>query len=71
MTLTATGIEARVCEIIAIRQQLGVKKYGCTVAQNPLPLRDWHVHHLEELLDAAIYVAKIIAEIDKREDDLK
>ncbi len=72
MELNVTGTEARVCEIISIRQQMiGIKKYGCTVANNPLPVRQWHVHHLEELLDAAIYVARIIEEIDKREDDLK
>ncbi len=71
MTLTATGIEARVCEIIAIRQMAGVKKYGCTVAQNPLSLRQWLVHALEEALDFSIYLARAIAEIDAREDDLK
>lgn len=37
-----TGIEAIVCADIAKRQALGIKKYGTTVADNPLSLREWH-----------------------------
>lgn len=66
-----TGTEARVCELIARRQVLGIRKYGYTVSSNPLSLRAWHQNHLEELLDAAIYVQKIIEELDKQADDLK
>ncbi len=66
-----TGTEARVCELIARRQEIGRKKYGTTVQDNPLSLRAWHQNHLEELLDAAIYVQKIIEELDKQADDLK
>ena len=69
--MTATGTEGRVCEIIAIRQRMGISKYGTTVSSNPLTLRQWHVHHLEELLDAAIYTARIIEQLDRNEDDLK
>lgn len=68
---TPTGTEAKVCEIIAIRQHMGTAKYGTTVAANPLTLRQWHVHHLEELLDAAIYTARIIEQIDAEQDDYK
>lgn len=64
MTFRPTGTEAKVCDRIAQRQRLGVNKYGTTVAQNPLSLRQWHQHHLEELLDAAIYVQRIIDELD-------
>ena len=66
-----TGTEARVCEMIASRQRLGVAKYGMTVAGNPLELRAWLQHQLEELLDAAIYCQRSIEEIDKQRDDLK
>jgi len=41
------------------------------VQDNPLTLRQWHQNHLEELLDAAIYVKRIIEEIDKNADDFK
>lgn len=58
------GIEAEVCADIARRQQMGINKYGTTVAENQLSLRCWLVHQYEELLDAAIYCKRAIAEID-------
>lgn len=69
--IVASGTEARVCALVAQRQQLGINKYGTTVADNPLSLRAWHQNHLEELLDAAIYVQRIIEQIDKEADDGK
>jgi len=66
-----TGTEARVCELIAKRQQFGVAKYGLTVQGNPLPLRQWLVHGLEEALDMSIYLARAIEELDKQQDDGK
>ena len=59
-----TGIEALVCEEIALRQQKGINKYGTTVADNNLSLREWLQHALEESLDQAIYLRRAIAEID-------
>jgi hypothetical protein len=64
-----TGIEAIVCEDIAVRQHLGINKYKTTVADNPLSLRAWLNHHYEELLDAAIYARRAIDEIDRSERD--
>lgn len=61
----ATGIEAEVCREIARRQALGVAKYGQTVAENPLELRAWLWHALEECLDQAVYLRRAIAEIDR------
>ena len=66
-----TGIEAMVCSEIARRQALGIAKYGMTVSANPLPLRDWLQHQYEELLDAAVYCRRAMAEIDRAKDDLK
>lgn len=63
---TPTGTEARVCELIASRQAMGVAKYKTTVADNPLALRAWLTHQLEELLDAAIYCQRAIEEIDTK-----
>jgi hypothetical protein len=59
-----TGTEARVCADIAERQQLGIAKYGTTVADNPLALRDWLQHLYEEQLDAAVYTRRSIDQID-------
>jgi hypothetical protein len=59
-----TGTEARVCADIAERQQRGIAKYGITVADNPLALRDWLQHLYEEQLDAAVYTRRSIEQID-------
>lgn len=66
-----TGTESRVCADIAQRQQRGVAKYGTTVAQNPLTLRQWLQHAYEECLDQAIYLRRSIEELDKTKDDGK
>lgn len=62
----ATGTEALVCADIARRQQLGIAKYGQTVADNPLALRAWLQHAYEEVLDQAVYLRRAIQEIDAR-----
>jgi hypothetical protein len=59
-----TGIEAQVCADIAKRQQLGIAKYGTTVADNPLTHRQWLEHAYEEALDMAVYLRRAMAEID-------
>lgn len=67
--LSATGTEARVCELIAQRQKLGLGKYGTSVENNPLPLRAWLQHALEESLDQAIYLKRAIEWLDGGADD--
>lgn len=62
-----SGTESRVCMDIQSRQEKGFFKYGVTVADNPLSLRDWLQHQYEELLDAAIYCRRAIEELDKEE----
>ena len=59
------GIEAIVCQDIAKRQATGMNKYGISVADNPLLLKAWLQHQYEELLDAAIYCRRAIAELEK------
>lgn len=60
-----TGVEAEVCDLIADRQRKGIAKYGMTVADNPLALRDWLQHALEEVLDQAVYLKRAINELNK------
>lgn len=69
--MTPTGTEARVCDLIAARQRLGIAKYGTTVEKNPLTHRQWLQHALEESLDLAVYLARSIEQLDKQQDDLK
>lgn len=59
-----TGTEARVCEDIARRQQLGIQKYGTTVAGNPLGYRAWLWHAYEESLDHSVYLRRAIEQLD-------
>lgn len=61
------GIEAEVCIDISQRQLHGIKKYGKTVADNPLNLRQWLQHAYEETLDKAVYLKRAMAELDKAE----
>ena len=63
--MEATGIEAMVCDDIAARQALGLSKYGVSVQDNNLPLREWLQHQYEELLDAAVYCRRAMEELDK------
>ena len=57
------------CNDIADRQQKGIAKYGVTVAENPLSLRDWLQHAYEETLDKAIYLKRSIAEMENVADE--
>ncbi len=57
-----SGIEAMVCDDIAKRQQVGIAKYGTTVAENPLTHAEWLQHAYEECLDMAIYLKRAMAE---------
>lgn len=54
---------------IARRQIQGMEKYGTSVADNPLSLREWLQHQYEELLDAAVYCKRAIQEIDRGGSD--
>lgn len=42
------------------RSQVGMKKYGCTMERDDLTTLDFLKHHQEELMDAAIYVERLI-----------
>ena len=56
--------ETTIIEMIQARQQLGLNKYGTTVARNPLELRQWLQHSLEEKLDDCIYMMRCLQELD-------
>lgn len=69
--LNASGTEAKVCELIATRQHTGLAKYGVSVQDNQLTLREWLVHQQQELADALVYATRAIEELDKHGDDYK
>ena len=62
--MMVTGTELAVCTDIAERQRLGIKKYGTTVRDNKLSLREWLVHAYQECLDQSVYLKRAIEEID-------
>ena len=45
------------------RSEMGIKKYGCTLENNSLPLLDWLNHLQEELMDATLYIEKLKQDI--------
>jgi hypothetical protein len=63
--MPATGTEGRVCVDIVRRQQMGIAKYGTTVSENPLELRQWVEHAYQEALDQAIYLKRIMEKLDE------
>lgn len=63
-TAEAIGTEDRVCADIAGRQQVGLRKYGVHVADNPLTLREWLQHAYEECLDQSVYLRRAMDEMD-------
>ncbi len=64
-------IESQVCEDIIQRQRLGFAKYGTSVANNPLPLKEWLNHAYQECLDQAVYLKRAISEIESKENQFK
>ena len=58
--MKATGIELQVIKDIEARQELGINKYGTTVADNPLTEEQWLRHAYEEALYIAVYLKRLI-----------
>lgn len=56
--------EASVCADILRRQEFGLRKYGVSVANNPLSLREWLDHAYLETLDKAVYLKRAMDEMD-------
>tara|TARA_B110000046_G_scaffold150847_1_gene159406 strand:- start:308 stop:508 length:201 start_codon:yes stop_codon:yes gene_type:complete len=42
------------------RSDVGIKKYGTTLDRNDLELEEWIIHLQEELMDATLYLEKIL-----------
>lgn len=58
------SVEESVIAEIKERAKKGYAKYGTTMTRNDLSLRDWAQHALEEALDLAIYLKRIIRDLD-------
>lgn len=70
-TFSVSGIEKEVCRDIEQRQIQGIKKYGTTVANNPLSTLQWLRHAYEESLDHCIYLKRVIADMEALDTKFK
>jgi len=52
--------EEKVIKKITERSERGLKKYGVTMEREDLSLMDWLAHLQEELMDATIYVERLM-----------
>ena len=57
--------------ILALRDIVGVEKYGKTVDENPLRASDWAVHALEECADGLKYAIRAREEAEKLEAEVE
>lgn len=56
-----------VIERFAQRSEVGKKKYGTTLADNPLPTLGWIQHMQEELMDAILYLERMKTDFIKQD----
>jgi hypothetical protein len=59
-------IEDSVADKILKRAEVGEQKYGVTMERNDLSVVQWLNHLQEELMDATVYLEKIIQENEHR-----
>jgi|TARA_R100001460_G_scaffold105563_2_gene152342 hypothetical protein len=57
--------EEQVCAKIRERAKVGKGKYGVTMERGDLSLHDWLTHLQEELMDAAVYVERLMEDVEK------
>tara|TARA_R100001244_G_scaffold9274_2_gene11364 strand:- start:9395 stop:9640 length:246 start_codon:yes stop_codon:yes gene_type:complete len=62
-------IEDNVCSKLLKRADVGKAKYGVTMERDDLSLLEWLKHTQEELMDACVYIEKIINEKEKEKAD--
>ena len=60
------GDNKKIIELIKKRLEIGKEEYG--TESNPLDGRDWIKEALEELLDAIVYLAAKLRQIEKLEE---
>jgi len=59
-------IEDSVCNKILERAKVGKEKYGTTMERDDLSRLEWLKHAQEEVMDLAVYLEKIIQEIESK-----
>ena len=59
-----SSIEDEVCKKIQARSDVGKEKYGVTMEEEILSIREWLNHLQQELMDAAVYVEKLLGIVE-------
>ena len=59
-----SSIEDEVCKKIQARSDVGKEKYGVTMEEEILSIREWLNHLQQELMDAAVYVEKLLGMVE-------
>ena len=57
-------VNKRVSEKLLHRAEVGRSKYGVTMDRLDLLQKDWLVHLQEELLDGAVYIEKLLIQLE-------
>ena len=57
-------IESDVATKILLRAAKGKCKYGVSMADEVLSMKEWLIHFQEELMDAAVYVEKLLGMVE-------
>lgn len=57
-------VNRRVSEKLLHRAEVGRSKYGVTMDRLDLSQKDWLVHLQEELLDGAVYIEKLLIQLE-------
>lgn len=61
----------KVVDLFQKRSEKGIKKYGTTLAGNPLSLIEWLEHAKEEAMDQVLYLQRAIDELRDRKDSIQ
>ena len=64
-------IEDKVIEKIAERAEIGLNKYGTTMERGDLSLVEWMTHLQEELMDATVYLERLIQDFSAVENEVE
>ena len=65
-----SSIEDKVCEKIQERSEVGKSKYAVTMERTDLNTVEWLTHLQEELMDATVYVERLLGDVRKSYEEI-
>ena len=71
LTLPVDKIVKRVLDKYTERSRVGIEKYGTTLERNDLTQEQWITHLQEELMDATLYIERLLFELKKMQGNDK